>query len=85
MIFLTVVMVYPEVRKKASGEIDRVIGRNRLLNGADHDKIVYIMSIMKGTHRWHLVQPMCLPHCGTEDDTCRGYRILKGAIQMPNN
>jgi cytochrome P450 len=85
MTFFLAMMIFPEVQKKASEEIDRVIGRNRLPNGADRDKLAYVMAIMKETHRWHLVLPMCLPHCSTEDDTCRGYRIPKGAILMPNN
>jgi hypothetical protein len=32
----------------------------------------------------HVVLPMGFPHCSIEEDNCRGYRVPKGAILMPN-
>jgi cytochrome P450 len=85
MTFFLAMTVFPEVQKTASEEIDRFIGGDRLPVATDRDKLPYIEAIMKETHRWHSVLPMCLPHCSTEEDTCRGYRIPKGAILLPNN
>jgi cytochrome P450 len=78
-------IVFPEVQKKAQEEIDRVIGSSRVPVSADRENLPYCEAIMLETHRWHQVLPMCLPHSSTEEDVCRGYRIPKGAILLPNN
>jgi cytochrome P450 len=85
MTFFLAMTVFPEIQRRASEELTRVIGTSRLPVSADREKLPYIEAIMKETHRWHLVLPMCLPHASTEEDTCRGYRIPKGAILLPNN
>ncbi|KAF2260004.1 O-methylsterigmatocystin oxidoreductase [Lojkania enalia] len=85
MTFFLAMTVFPEVQKKAQEELDRVIGSSRLPVSADRERLPYIEAIMKETHRWHPVLPMGLPHSSTEEDACRGYRIPKGAILLPNN
>ena len=85
MTFFLAMMVFPDVQKKAQEEIDRVIGSDRLPLTADRDKLPYIEAILKETHRWHQVLPMCVPHASTEEDECRGYRIPKGAVLIANN
>ncbi|OBT69090.1 hypothetical protein VE03_01398 [Pseudogymnoascus sp. 23342-1-I1] len=84
MIFFLAMSVFPEVQKKAEEELDRVIGSRRLPVSADRDNLPYIMAVMKETHRWHSAGPMGVPHASTAEDTCRGYRIPKGAIMFPN-
>jgi cytochrome P450 len=85
MTFFLAMTVFPEVQKKAQEELDCVIGESRLPVSRDREGLPYIYALMKETHRWHLVLPMCLPHCSTEEDNCRGYRIPKGFILLPNN
>jgi len=85
MTFFLAMMVFPDVQKKAQEEIDRVIGSDRLPLIADRDKLPYIEALLKETHRWHQVLPMCVPHASTEEDECRGYRIPKGAVLIANN
>lgn len=85
MTFFLAMTVFPEVQKKAQEELDRVIGSSRLPVSADRAKLPYIEAIMKETHRWHPVLPMGLPHASIEEDVCRGYRIPKGAVLLPNN
>lgn len=84
MTFFLAVIVFPEVQKKAQEELDRVIGSSRLPVSADREKLLYIEAIMKETHRWHPIAPMGLAHSSIEEDVCRGYRIPKGALLMPN-
>lgn len=84
MTFFLAMSVFPEVQKKAQEELDRVIGSRRLPLIPDRDNLPYIMAVLKETHRWHPVGPMGLPHVSSEEDTCRGYRIPKGAILFPN-
>ncbi|CAA9964040.1 CypX Cytochrome P450 [Pyrenophora teres f. maculata] len=85
MTFFLAMTVFPEVQKKAQEELDRVIGGERLPVSKDRESLPYIDAVMKETHRWHLVVPMGIPHSSIEEDTCRGYRIPKGAILLPNN
>ncbi|RMZ66262.1 O-methylsterigmatocystin oxidoreductase [Pyrenophora seminiperda CCB06] len=85
MTFFLAMTVFPNVQKKAQEELDRVIGGARLPVSKDRSSLPYIDAVMKETHRWHLVVPMGIPHSSTEEDMCRGYRIPKGAILMPNS
>lgn len=85
MTFFLAMMVFPDVQVKAQAVIDRVIGSARLPSNADRAKLPYIEAIVKETHRWHQVLPMCVPNASTEEDVCRGYRIPKGAVLLPNN
>ncbi|KAL6704260.1 hypothetical protein ACN47E_008428 [Coniothyrium glycines] len=85
MTFFLAMTVFPDVQEKARQEIDRVVGSDRLPVNADRERLPYVEAIMKETHRWHQVLPMCLPHSSIAEDVCRGYRIPKGAIMLPNN
>ena len=85
MTFFLAVTVFPEVQKKAQEELDRVIGGSRLPVAADKERLPYIEAIMKEVHRWHPVLPMGLPHSSIEEDVCRGYRIPKDSVLLPNN
>lgn len=84
MTFFLAMALFPGVQKKAQEEIDRVIGNNRLPVSSDKDSLPYIWATVKETHRWYPVVPMAIPHCASEDDTIRGYRIPKGSILIPN-
>jgi cytochrome P450 len=85
MTFFLAMTMFPEVQRQAQEELDRVIGGTRLPVSKDRENLPYIEAIMKETHRWHLVLPMGLPHTSTEEDTCRGYRIPKGAMLLANS
>jgi cytochrome P450 len=86
MTFFLAMMVFPDVQKRAQDEIDRVIANGRLPKTADRERLPYIEAIMKETHRWHQVLPMCVPHMSVQEDICGlGYRIPKGAVLLPNN
>lgn len=84
MTFFLAMLLYPDVQKAAREEIDRVVGDKRLPTSADRVNLPYIEAIMKETHRWHQVLPMSVPHCSIDEDVCRGYRIPKGALLLPN-
>lgn len=85
MTFFLAMTLFPRVQESAVEELNRVIGSSRLPVSADRDSLPYLEAIVKETHRWHLVLPMCLPHASIAEDTCRGYRIPKGSILLPNN
>ncbi|EJC98990.1 cytochrome P450 [Fomitiporia mediterranea MF3/22] len=82
--FFLVMMVYPEVQRKAQEEIDRVIGNGRLPCFEDRDNLPYINAVVKEVLRWHPVGPMGFPHLTTESDTYEGYYIPKGSLVIAN-
>lgn len=84
MTFFLAMTLFPEVQKKAQEELDRVIGMDRLPVASDKTSLPYIHAVMLETHRWHPVAPMGVPHASTAEDVCRGYRIPKGSIIIPN-
>ena len=77
--------VYPEVRKKAQEELDRIIGPGRIPTCADRENLPYIDAMVKEVLRWHPVAPMGLPHTSTKDDLCEGYFIPKDSILLGND
>lgn len=77
-------MLNPEVQRKAQEELDRVVGIHRLPSLSDRSNLPYIGAVVTELLRWHAIAPLGVPHMATEDDTCEGYLIPKGAILLPN-
>nr|ABA01477.1 cytochrome P450 DDWF1 [Gossypium hirsutum] len=74
----------PEIFAKATGELDRVIGRERWVEERDTVNLPYIDSIAKETMRLHPVAPMLVPRMTREDCQVDGYDILKGTRALVN-
>ena len=51
-------MMYPEARRKAQAEIDRVIGGDRLPTMADQPSLPYVDALVKEVLRWNPVVPL---------------------------
>ena len=68
----------PHLIKKATEELDRVIGRDRLVEERDIPQLPYINAIMKETMRKHPVAVLLAPHLALEDCNIAGYEIRKG-------
>ncbi|KAL3450266.1 putative cytochrome P450 oxidoreductase OrdA-like protein [Aspergillus insuetus] len=81
--FLTMAL-FPDVQKRAQEEIDRVVGRGRLPEFTDREKLPYVDALVKEALRWHPIGPMGLPHRTTADDVYKGYLIPKGSLILPN-
>ncbi|CAI9297770.1 unnamed protein product [Lactuca saligna] len=64
----------PRVMKKAIEEIDRVIGKNRILEESDIPNLPYLQAIVKETLRLHPTAPI-IPRTSTEDCVVGGYHI----------
>lgn len=71
------VMKKPEIINKATEELDRVIGRNRLVEEKDMVNLPYITSIIKETMRLHPVATLLVPRLAIEDCKVNGYDIPK--------
>ena len=53
-----VLILYPEVQKRAQAELDSVISRDRLPTYDDKLRLPYIEAISKELVRWHVVAPL---------------------------
>lgn len=68
----------PEIFKRATEELDRVIGRNKWVEENEMVNLPYIDSIVKETMRLHPVAPMLVPRMTREDCQVAGYDIPEG-------
>ncbi|XP_043712782.1 trimethyltridecatetraene synthase-like isoform X2 [Telopea speciosissima] len=75
---ISLLLKNPEIFKKATEELDRVVGRERWVEEKDIPHLPYIDSIMKETMRIHPVSPLLTPHQAQEDCEVAGYTILAG-------
>ncbi|KAL6655503.1 hypothetical protein ACP70R_006329 [Stipagrostis hirtigluma subsp. patula] len=69
---------------KATEELDRVVGRDRLVTERDLPNLPYIEAIIIETMRLHPVAPMLAPHLGREDVSVGGYDIPAGTVVLLN-
>ncbi|CAL5195760.1 unnamed protein product [Lathyrus oleraceus] len=74
----------PEIFKKATEELDRVIGRERWVEEKDIANLPYVYAIAKETMRLHPVAPMLVPREAREDCNINGYDIPKGSLILVN-
>jgi hypothetical protein len=56
--FLLAMVVYPEVQKRGQAEIDAVVGRERLPDFTDRDRLPFVQAIILETLRWIPVAPL---------------------------
>lgn len=67
------------ILNKAVGELDLVVGKDRLVQESDMVHLNYIKACVKEAFRLHPVSPFNLPHVSTVDTTVAGYFIPKGS------
>ncbi|XP_061982114.1 dimethylnonatriene synthase-like [Populus nigra] len=74
----------PEYFKRATEELDRVIGRDRWVEEKDIVNLPFMNAICKETMRLHPVTPFLVPRLAREDIQLGGYDIPKGTRVMVN-
>jgi cytochrome P450 len=83
--FVQVMLLYPEIQRKAQDELDKVVGSERMPTMDDEQSLQYIRACMKETLRWMPTTILgAVPHAVTQDDTYNGYLIPKGAGVLNN-
>ncbi|KAL4558113.1 hypothetical protein LXL04_036309 [Taraxacum kok-saghyz] len=65
---------HPKIMKKGLEEIDRVVGKDRLLQESDIPNLPYLQAIVKESLRLHPTVPI-IQRSSTEDSTIGGYNI----------
>ncbi|KAI6785041.1 uncharacterized protein J7T54_008135 [Emericellopsis cladophorae] len=81
--FTLAMIQWPDVQRKAQGEIDRVVGTSRLPSFQDRGELPYVNAIVKEAFRWWPIAPMGFPHSTDDDIEYRGYHIPKGSYLIP--
>ncbi|KAL2470871.1 Tryptophan N-monooxygenase 1 [Abeliophyllum distichum] len=69
----------PEILKRASKELDSVVGRDRLVQESDLTYLTYVKACAKEVFRIHPIAPFNIPHVSMEDATVGDYFIPKGS------
>ncbi|CAN6363402.1 unnamed protein product [Urochloa humidicola] len=74
----------PDVLAKATEELDRVIGRDRLVGERDMPSLPYMEAIVKETMRLHPIAPFLTPRLCREDTSVGRYDIPAGTRVFVN-
>ncbi|KAJ6260163.1 Cytochrome P450 monooxygenase CLM2 [Drechslerella dactyloides] len=84
--FFLAMKLHPEVKEKATDEIDHIItkDRPRLPTLEDRANMPYITALLKETLRWMPIAPLSLPHAVDREIEFRGYRIPESAVLLPS-
>ncbi|KAL2555943.1 Cytochrome [Forsythia ovata] len=69
----------PEILQKAIDEIDKVVGKDRLVQESDVPQLNYLKACAREAFRLHPHAPYNLPHVSLTDAEVGGYFIPKGS------
>ncbi|XP_047083072.1 tyrosine N-monooxygenase-like [Lolium rigidum] len=69
----------PELLDMAVEEMDRVVGRERLVQESDIPELNYLKACIREAFRLHPFAPFNVPHVAIADTTVAGYRVPKGS------
>ncbi|KAG8062923.1 hypothetical protein GUJ93_ZPchr0003g16486 [Zizania palustris] len=69
----------PEVMKKAIDELDKVVGKDRLVQESDISQLNYLKSCVREAFRVHPFRPFTPPRVAIADTTIAGYTVTKGS------
>ncbi|KAG5541745.1 hypothetical protein RHGRI_021540 [Rhododendron griersonianum] len=69
----------PALLEKATEELDRVVGKHRLVQESDLSQLNYVKSCVRESFRLHPIVPFNVPHVSAANTTVAGYLIPKGS------
>ncbi|KAG2188787.1 hypothetical protein INT44_003926 [Umbelopsis vinacea] len=75
---------YPEIQEKVFGEIDAVVGRDRLPTADDEPNLPYLQCVILETLRLFTPAPLGVPHATSSEDTYNNFVIPKKATVVIN-
>ncbi|KAL3339465.1 hypothetical protein AABB24_028196 [Solanum stoloniferum] len=81
---LSEVLRHPDVMKKLQNEMERVVGRNRMVEEMDLESLEYLDMVIKEGFRLHPVAPLLIPHESIEDCRVDDFHIRKGSRLLIN-
>ncbi|XP_019162083.1 PREDICTED: isoleucine N-monooxygenase 2-like [Ipomoea nil] len=72
----------PEILKRATEELDNVVGKERLVQESDLPRLNYLNACLKEAFRIHPLSSFVPPHLCSSDTTLSNYFIPKGSHVM---
>ncbi|KAH7836618.1 hypothetical protein Vadar_003554 [Vaccinium darrowii] len=69
----------PATLERATEVLDRVVGKERLVQESDLSQLNFVKSCMRESFRLHPIAPFNVPHVSTVNATVAGYLIPKGS------
>lgn len=72
-------MKKPEILRNVQQELETVVGKDRIVEESDIQKLPYLYAVMKEVLRLHPALPLLVPHCPSETCIVGGYTVPKGA------
>lgn len=81
---LALLLKNPHVLKKAQNELDKHVGKERLVNESDINNLIYLQAIIKETLRLYPPGPLGGARKLTQDCNVGGYHIPKGTWLFVN-
>ncbi|KDP45698.1 hypothetical protein JCGZ_17305 [Jatropha curcas] len=69
----------PKILEKAVEDLDRVVGKERLVQESDLSQLSYITACAREAFRLHPAVPFTVPHVSMTDTTVANYFIPKGS------
>ncbi|KZT69356.1 cytochrome P450 [Daedalea quercina L-15889] len=82
--FILLMVLHPDVLRKAQMEVDSVIGDIRLPDINDRASLPYLDAVLKETYRWLAPVPLGVPHELTEPDEYNGFAMPEGSMVFTN-
>lgn len=81
---LSEVLRHPDVMKKLQNEMERVVGRKRMVEESDLESLEYLDMVIKEGFRLHPVAQLLIPHESIEDCRVDDFHIRKGSRLLIN-
>uniref|UniRef100_A0A0K0F0P7 Cytochrome P450 18a1 (inferred by orthology to a D. melanogaster protein) n=1 Tax=Strongyloides venezuelensis TaxID=75913 RepID=A0A0K0F0P7_STRVS len=81
--FIAIVLKYPEIQEKLQGEIDKVIGKDRLIQLSDKANMPYMNAFINEGQRFANIIAFAPKHKCTKDIVINGYLIPKDTLIEP--
>jgi len=82
--FILLMVLYPEVQRKAQAEIDQVIGSQRLPIIDDRESLPYVNAVISEAMRWNPLVPTGVARRVAKGDEYQGYHFPPGSTIVPN-
>lgn len=74
---MSLLLNHPKVLDKARVELDKIVGKNRLVDEPDLSKLPYLQNIIDETHRLFPPAPLLVPHESSDDCTVEGHDVAR--------
>ncbi|KAL3732929.1 hypothetical protein ACJRO7_022450 [Eucalyptus globulus] len=81
---MSLLLNHPEVMKKAQAKLDDIVGRDRLANEADIQKLPCLQNIINEVLRLFPPAPLLVPHESAEDCMVGGFNVPRGTMILVN-